>query len=429
MWTTRTLGDICDDVDGVIQTGPFGSQLHESDYVANGVPVVMPKNILDGKIDTSDIAFIRQEDADRLHRHKMTLGDIVYGRRGDIGRRGLIGERENGWFCGTGCLRVGLGDRVLDPRYLYYYLGQPSVVSWIANQAVGATMPNLNTGILRSVVITYPRLPVQQRIGSILSAYDDLIENNTRRITLLEQMAQMIYREWFVNFRFPGHENVRMVESELGPIPEGWRSGILRDVCESLDYGYTVSATYEPIGPRFLRITDIVPSVIDWQRVPYCPPPETSADKYTLREGDIVVARTGATTGYAKRLNKRHPASIFASYLVRLRIKAGFSNHLFGVLVESDEYKRFIKANWSGAAQPQANAQVLTSIPILMSPEPLQRQFSEMVEPLLDLKEALHFKNLALRTTRDFLLPKLISGEVPVEAADETAAELMGQSA
>src|SRR4029077_15539317 len=102
----------------------------------------------------------------------------------------------------------------------------------------------------------------------------------------------------------------------------------------------------------------------------------TNTDKYALREGDIVVARTGATTGYAKRLNKRHPAAIFASYLVRLLIKPIFSNHLFGVLVESDEYKRFIKANWSGAAQPQANAQVLTSIPIVIAPEPLQARFS-----------------------------------------------------
>ena len=229
----------------------------------------------------------------------------------------------------------------------------------------------------------------------------------------------MIYREWFVNFRFPGHEKVPIVESVLGPIPEGWQTGILRDVCDSMDYGYTASASVEPIGPKFLRITDIVPSVIDWHSVPHCASPEKNADKYALRVGDIVVARTGATTGYAKRLNKKHPAAIFASYLVRLRIKPNFSNHLFGVLVESDEYKRFIQGNWSGAAQPQANAQVLTSIPILIAPEPLHRQFSALAEPLLDLKETLQFKNLNLRTTRDFLLPKLISGEIPVEAAEK----------
>ncbi len=96
MWATRTLGEICDDVGGIIQTGPFGSQLHESDYADDGVPVVMPKNILDGKVDISNIAFIEEADAKRLCRHRMSAGDIVYGRRGDIGRRSLIGVKESG---------------------------------------------------------------------------------------------------------------------------------------------------------------------------------------------------------------------------------------------------------------------------------------------------------------------------------------------
>jgi type I restriction enzyme S subunit len=222
-WRVRTLGEICDEVGGVIQTGPFGSQLHESDYVEEGIPVVMPKNIVDGRISTEDIARIsEEEDGKRLHRHIFAVGDIVYGRRGDIGRRALITEREHGWLCGTGCLRVSLGKNVLDSQFLYYYLGQPSVTNWIANQAIGATLPNLNTSILRSVSARYPSLSVQRRIASILSAYDDLIENNTRRIRILEETAQMVYREWFVNFRFPAHEKRKMVESEMGLVPNGW---------------------------------------------------------------------------------------------------------------------------------------------------------------------------------------------------------------
>jgi type I restriction enzyme S subunit len=354
---------------------------------------------------------------------RLAIGSLIVAASGTLGYTQMLGV--------SGCVHDGwlyLTDfRGVDKHYLYYFFQWKK--EHFYNSAYGAAIQNINTEILRETEIALPPLPVQERIASILSAYDDLIENNTRRIKILEEMAQMLYREWFVNFRFPGHESVRMIESELGPIPEGWQTGILRDVCDSMDYGYTASATAEPIGPKFLRITDIVPSAIDWHTVPHCPPPERNADKYALCEGDIVVARTGATTGYAKRLHKRHPASIFASYLVRLRIKPSFSNHLFGVLVESDEYKRFIKANWSGAAQPQANAQVLTSIPILISPEPLQRQFSAMTEPLLDLKEALQFKNRNLRNTRDLLLPKLIAGEIPVDTADQAAPELVEQPA
>lgn len=316
----RTLGDICDEVDGIIRTGPFGSQLHESDYRKCGVPVVMPKNILAGTISTEDIAHIGEEDANRLSQHRLDRGDIVYGRRGDIGRRALITEREFGWLCGTGCIRISLGDSVLNPRFLYYYLGQPNVIEWIYNQAIGATLPNLNTSIIRSIPIEYPPLPTQRKIASILSAYDDLIENNTRRIKILEEMAQALYREWFVHFRFPGHEKVQMVDSPLGRIPEGWEVKKLNEICELIDYGYTASSEKEPIGPKFLRITDIVPYMIDWDTVPYCEMPDDKLEKYQLSEGDIVIARTGATTGYAKRINKKHPESVFASYLVRIRL-------------------------------------------------------------------------------------------------------------
>jgi type I restriction enzyme, S subunit len=424
-WITRNLGEICDEVGGTIRTGPFGSQLHQSDYQDEGVPVVMPKDIVEGRVSTDEIARIGGSDAVRLSQHKLQVGDIVYGRRGDIGRRALITELEAGWICGTGCLRISMGNSVLDSTYLYYYLGESKITTWIYNQAIGATLPNLNTSIIRSIPITYPRLSIQHKIASILSAYDDLIENNTRRIQILEEMAQRLYREWFVNFRFPGHEQTKLVESELGLIPEGWGVSRLRDVCKKISYGYTASANSKSVGPKFLRITDIVPYLIDWDRVPYCEIPAEKLNKYKLEEGDIVIARTGATTGYAKRLNKRHPQSVFASYLVRIRVDQSLAkSNYIGIIVESNAYKDFIRANLSGAAQPQANAQVLTSFLILLPPQEIQSQFDSLVSALSDKREILQQKNLNLRQTRDLLLPKLISGEIDVEQLDVDTEEI-----
>ena len=220
-WKETTLGEVCDEVNGIIQTGPFGSQLHQSDYSEVGIPVVMPKDIVEGRIAADTVARVSPDHVERLSRHKLSAGDIVYGRRGDIGRQALIRPEQAGWICGTGCLRLSLGKAVLDPLFLHYYLKQDEVVSWITNQAVGATMPNLNTGILRSVPVRLPPLPIQRRIASILSAYDELIENNQRRIKILESMARGLYREWFVHFRFPGHESVPRVPSPLGEIPQG----------------------------------------------------------------------------------------------------------------------------------------------------------------------------------------------------------------
>jgi type I restriction enzyme S subunit len=155
---TRTLGSIADEMGGTIRTGPFGSQLHESDYTEEGVPVIMPKDIVDGKVSTATIARIPAFQAERLAYHKVYIGDIVYGRRGDIGRCALITASEAGWLCGTGCLRISLGDKIIDPEFLYYYLRQAEVVKWITNQAIGATFANLNTEILRNVEVSYPSL-------------------------------------------------------------------------------------------------------------------------------------------------------------------------------------------------------------------------------------------------------------------------------
>src|SRR3989338_1290876 len=218
-WVREPLGEICRKGRGRIQTGPFGSQLHESDYSADGTPVVMPADISDGRVAVTRIARVPESHVERLKRHKLAKGDIVYGRRGDIGRQALVRDENIGWLCGTGCLKISLGDSPLISEFLHRYLSTKAVVSWIEGQAVGATMPNLNTGILERVPVFYPEdKTTQKKIAAILLAYDELIENNQRRIALLEKMAEEIYREWFVRLRFPGHEQAKFVKG----VPEGW---------------------------------------------------------------------------------------------------------------------------------------------------------------------------------------------------------------
>ena len=163
-------------------------------------------------------------------------------------------------------------------------------------------------------------------------------------------------------------------------------SVILKDICEDIQYGYTTSAVSEEVGPKFLRITDIVPELIDWKSVPYCKIKEEEFDKYVLRDGDIVIARTGATTGYAKYL-KKPPRAVFASYLIRIKIKDGIDKRFIGYIVQSQEYKDFIKTIWGGAAQPNANAQVLTSFPILLPSYTNQQKISAILSAYDDLIE------------------------------------------
>jgi type I restriction enzyme S subunit len=161
----------------------------------------------------------------------------------------------------------------------------------------------------------------------------------------------------------------------------------LRDVCAHVEYGYTASSTPDSsVGPRFLRITDIVPERLDWESVPFCAIEPKKLAKHRLHTGDIVIARTGATTGWAKYI-KDPPEAVFASYLVRVRPASSVDARYIGFVVESSVYKDFIQQHMGGAAQPNANAQVLTSFEVPLPPLPIQRRIAGILSAYDDLIE------------------------------------------
>lgn len=191
-WEFAELRNVFAKTNGEIRTGPFGSQLHQSDYKAEGTPVVMPANLIDGTIDETDIARIGAEDVERLSDHKLKVGDIVYGRRGDIGRKALTGDTEEGWLCGTGCLRIRSAAERCPPLYLFQYLGLDHVREWIATRAVGATMPNLNTGILGEVEVLLPSSEVANAFGAIAGPLDGAMRIRRRQSRTLAQLRDLL---------------------------------------------------------------------------------------------------------------------------------------------------------------------------------------------------------------------------------------------
>jgi len=286
--------------------------------------------------------------------------------------------------------------------------------SRVAGNLVGVAQQHFNIGVAKEMVINIPPLPTQHKIASILSAYDDLIENNTRRIAILEEMAQSLYREWFVHFRFPGYEKKRLVESELGLIPEGWEVVKLSRVVET-QYGYTESASESKIGPKYLRGMDInKTSYIQWDSVPYCPIDESNYAKYKLSPGDIVVIRM-ADPGKVGIVEKQIDA-VFASYLIRLHItyKSLSPYYLFYFLL-SDKYQSYVTGASTGTTRKSASAGVITDIDMIIPADDIRNLFERQISVLRQMLNNLLEKNAILRQTRDLLLPKLISGGVDVE--------------
>ena len=228
-WKSVQLSDVAAN----IQTGPFGSQLHQSDYSEIGIPVVMPKDLIGGKISQDSIARVSEAHVQRLSRHIIQKDDILYSRRGDVGRCALATDYEAGWLCGTGCLKVTINTSKANPKFIFYQLQQPATVGWVEKHAVGATMLNLNTTILGNVPLWLPQMDVQNHIADILSAYDDLIENNQKQIKLLEEAARRLYKEWFVDLHFPSYEHTKIVDG----VPEGWNVLHISDVCDTIGGG------------------------------------------------------------------------------------------------------------------------------------------------------------------------------------------------
>ncbi len=306
-------------------------------------------------------------------------------------------------------------------RFLYYLL--KGNIMGITSLGTGSVYAAINKSAIENLEIEIPPLENQCKIASILSAYDDLIENNTRRIKILEEMAQTIYKEWFVKFRFPGYEKIKMVDLELGPIPEGWGVKRLGDVVYP-QYGYTESASEDEVGPKYVRGTDMnKTSYIQWDSVPYCPINEANHTKFKLVVGDILVIRM-ADLGKVGIVEKEIDA-VFASYLIRLHIKSNSLSpyYLFYFLL-SERYQDYVTGASTGTTRKSASAGVITDIDIIIPANDIRKQFEKEISTIRLMLNKLLDKNSILRRTRDLLLPKLISGEIDVEKLNINTGEL-----
>lgn len=417
-WELTTLGEAARRGGGGIQTGPFGSQLHASDYVEDGIPSIMPQNIGDNRVRIDGIARITPEDAARLERYRVQTGDIVYSRRGDVEKRALIRSAEGGWLCGTGCLRVRFENGPVNPEYASYYLGHPSVREWVVRHAHGATMPNLNTSILSELPFVIPPLSEQRAIAHILGTLDDKIELNRRMNETLEEIARTIFTSWFVRFdpvraKAEGRQPEGMdaetaalfpdsfVDSELGEIPTGWRIVSVGDVME-LSYGKALKESNRRVGE--------VPVYGSNGRVGF-------HDEALVRGPGIVVGRKGTagsvtrvdedffpidTTFYVVINEERMPSISFAVYVLKA---LNLSNQA------------------ADSAVPGLNRNTAYIQKLVLPPRELVSTFECVVAPMFTTQRNNREQSALLSAIRDLLLPRLLSGELRVPACDEVGAD------
>ena len=191
-WKEYKLGEIAD-----VQTGPFGSQLHMSDYQNEGTPIITVEHLGDNRIIHNNLPLVGDDDKNRLTKYVLSEGDIVFSRVGSVDRRAYVSAKEDGWMFSGRCLRVRPSQKA-DAKFLSYFFGLEDFKETIRRIAVGATMPSINTTILSNVVVPLPPLDTQRRIAAILSSLDDKIDLLHRENATLEQMAETLFRQWFL---------------------------------------------------------------------------------------------------------------------------------------------------------------------------------------------------------------------------------------
>ena len=362
-----------------------GFDLPETSRRPGDVPVIASRNIV-GFHDEA----------------KVTAPGVVIGRSGSIGGGQYINE--DFWPLNTTLwIKDYKGNY---PRYIYYLCR--SIDFSALNVGVG--VPTLNRNHLSTIKVQTRQLHEQIAIADVLSNYDNLIENVQRRITLLEEAVRLLYREWFVHFRFPGHEYVKIIDG----YPESWNRLRLSEVV-STQYGHTASAEEDEVGPHLLRGTDINKrSYIDWSSVPFCSEQNLDFEKYALSPGDLLVIRM-ADPGKVALVEKRIRA-VFASYLVRLKIKdPDILPPLFLFMVLGDDrYQGFINASSGGSTRKSANAKLLTNFYFDLPPDKVIQMFVERVSPVRAMINNLADQSSALAEARDLLLPRLMKGSILV---------------
>lgn len=404
-WEKVKLGDIAT----CIQPGPFGSQLHNSDYSKEGTPIIMPKDIVGGAIVHSGLLKVSEEHVKRLSRHQVYEGNLMVARKGDVRKCAYITANENGWMTGSDCLKVVLDESKCYPKFIYYQLRSEHIGRWLEKVSIGATMPSLNTGLLSGIEMVLPPIEIQKQIAGILSVYDDLIENNQKQIKLLEEAGQRLYKEWFVDLHFPGHENTKIVDG----VPEGWQYEKLGDLVKTTSGGTPSrrkSEYYVNGNIRWIKTKELNDRFIFETEEHITEDAVKNSSAKVLPEGALIVAMYGATIGKigitAAEMACNQACCAFISFDDMIS-----KEYLYCWLMDNREY---LVSQGKGAAQSNLSQEMIRNFSLLCPDKKVIKKFTEIVTTILENKRVLENKILMLSKARDDLLPKLMSGEVEV---------------
>ncbi len=402
-WKEYKLGDLIEEGKAHLQTGPFGTMLNASEYSQDGVPVIAVQDIGDNKLVYHKFVYVNQEVAERLKRYRVLENDIIFGRKGAVERRALIKKSEAGWLQGSDCIRLRF-DSSIDSSFISYQLGSNYHREWLHQHATGATMPSLNQSILELLPMKLPPLKLQAEISDLLSSLDNKINLLHRQNTTLEQLAETLFRQWFVQdidskelmFLDEFAETINGVSYKSSELNS---SKVAMVSLKSFDRhgGFRIDGFKEFTG-KF-------------------------KERQTVREGDLIVAHTDITQEAEVIGNPAlvisHPSYetlVISMDMVKVVPKTDLvSIEYLYYLMKTREFKGHCEGNANGSTVLHLSKR---AIPTFEFARPDKTKLIEFTNNARGITRKFFLNHKQIRTLtqlRDTLLPKLMSGEVRVK--------------
>lgn len=415
-WRDVMLNDVCTRITDGAHLSPKS--------VEHGMPMASVKDLTSFGITIDSCRQIAREDYDKLIRQgcQPLEGDVLIAKDGASALDTVCVVRKTldvVLLSSVAILRPNKAQII--PSFLRYYLDSETTRSYMKGAfTTGAAIPRVVLKDFKLARIKLPSLPTQRKIAAILSAYDDLIENNLRRIKILEEMAQNLYREWFIKFRFPDHQHTRFTDSPIGHIPEGWEVVSLENVCSRITDGSHHSPKTTNFGYPMASVKDMH----DWGiNIDTCR--TVSEEEFQnlvrndckMRKDDVLIAKDGSYLKHCFVVERDLDVALLSSIAI-LRPSKKINPHILAMTLREPNMKTRMTGFVSGAALPRIILQAFRQFQIVLPHIELQEQWAASTEPMIQLCWRLLNANANLRRTRDLLLPKLISGEVDVSELD-----------
>ena len=434
-WPIKTIAECASPEPYSTQIGPFGKALMADEYVESGVPVLRGANVNQGRFHDDDFVFINEETANRLNKFESFPGDVLLVHKGTLGQIGLMPSRRKyaRYVMGNSMMRVRCDPTKVLPEYLYYWLSSPDGQHYLFSRVSQVGVPQIQTPLtsLREAELPIPSLPEQRAIVEILGALDSKIELNRRTNETIEDIARAIFKSWFVDFdpvraKMEGRRPLGMdtetaalfpdslLESELGPIPKGWRVGVVGDVTDNFRRQVNPSQLEAPtayIGLEHMPRRSI--ALGDWAMSD-----GLGSNKFGFERGDILF---GKLRPYFHKVGVAPVDGVCSTDILVLAPRAPEWHSFVLGHVSSGELVAHADAASTGTRMPRTNWKDLSSYRIAIPPVDVTSVFHALVSPLVEAIIRNTHEARTLAALRDTLLPKLISGEVRIRDAEQMA--------